>query len=159
MQSITLHERDHALYILDVLRRMLPPPSSTTGQPAVPRLPTYITLFLAHAMRCVFYPQNFQYPNIMRFMLQRPELDTKEVPLLYTSLYSSSDDWRRERSWVVRFLGDGMVNSSDWALFKRKHTWDLLATLFQQSENDGALRHLILQVRLVSGLLIDSHSI
>ncbi|KAG9026256.1 hypothetical protein FRB95_009056 [Tulasnella sp. JGI-2019a] len=148
-QTIPLHERDHVLLILNHLRHLLPSPSSSSaGAPAVPRLPTYVTLLLAHAMQCVFYPQNFLYPTIMRFLLQRPEMETRDVPMLYTSLYSNSDDWRRERSWIVRLLADGMVNTADWTMFKRRHTWDLLATLFQESAHEPVLRQSILQVLL-----------
>ncbi|KAG8877942.1 hypothetical protein FRB97_002907 [Tulasnella sp. 331] len=148
-QGTPLHERDHVLLVLNYLRRLLPSPSSSgSGSTTIPRFPTYVTLLLAHAMQCVFYPQNFLYPTVMRFLMQRPEMDIRDVPMLYTSLYSNSDDWKRERSWIVRFLADGMVSTADWTLFKRRHTWDLLATLFQESPHEPVLRQSILQVLL-----------
>lgn len=97
-------------------------------------------------MRGIFYPSNFVYPLTARFLLQRPELDTNDVPLLYSMLYSSTDDWKKERAWIVRFLSDGLMNTEDWRVFQRRHTWDLLASLFQSSESDHALRNGILEV-------------
>jgi nucleolar pre-ribosomal-associated protein 1 len=88
-----------------------------------------------------------------RFLLQRPELDTSDVPMLYNMLYSSSDDWKKERGWIIRFLSDGMMSSEDWRVLKRRHTWDLLASLFQSSEGDRTLRKGIFEVRFSEVLL------
>jgi len=68
------------------------------------------------------------------------------VPMLYGMLYSSTDDWKKERGWIIRFLSDGLVNTEDWRVFQRRHTWDLLASLFQSSESDHPLRNGILEV-------------
>jgi len=139
-----MQEKPHVTYILDLLKDVLPPPS---GEPPR-RLPAYTTLILLHALRGIFYPSNLIYPLTARFLLQRPELDTKDVPMLYGMLYSSSDDWKKERGWIIRFLSDGMMSTEDWRVFKRRHTWDLLSSLFQSSEKDHALRNGIFDVRL-----------
>jgi nucleolar pre-ribosomal-associated protein 1 len=110
------------------------------------RLPSYTTLILMHALRGIFYPSNFIYPLTSRFLLQRPELDTTDVPMLYGMLYSSSDDWKKERGWIIRFLSDGMMSTEDWRVLKRRHTWELLASLYQSSESDVVLRQSILEV-------------
>ena len=65
-------------------------------------------------------------------------------------LYSSSDDWKKERAWIVRFLADGIVSSEEWRILKRRHTWDLLASLFQSDARDRTLRRSILEARLHS---------
>jgi nucleolar pre-ribosomal-associated protein 1 len=111
------------------------------------RLPTYTTLILSHALRGVFYPSSFIYPLTARFLLQRPELDIHDVPMLFSMLYSYSDkNWKKERTWIVRFLSDGMMSTDDWKVLKRRHTWDLLASMFQRFEKDRSLRSDILKV-------------
>ena len=130
------------LYILDLLKSLLPP-SENDGSEAL-RLNTFTSLILAHACRTIFYPSNFAYPLISRFLLQRPEVDSQDVPLLYGMLYSSSDDWKRERVWILKFLADGLRSSADWRVFKRRHTWDILASMFQGSPEDRPLRHGVL---------------
>ncbi|KAG5219659.1 ribosome 60S biogenesis N-terminal-domain-containing protein [Salix suchowensis] len=47
-------------------------------------------------------------------MRERPELDTHDIPMLYGMLYSSSDAWKKERGWIIRFLTDGMISTNDW---------------------------------------------
>lgn len=99
-----------------------------------------------HALRGVFYPSNFVHPLTSRFLLQRPELDITDVPLLYTMLYSSGETWKKDRAWIIRYLSDGMISSEDWRILKRRHTWDILASLFQSSKDDLPVRKGILEV-------------
>jgi len=40
---------------------------------------------------------------------------------------------------MIRFLADGMVSSGDWQVLKRRHGWDLLASLFQCTGSDFGL--------------------
>src|SRR6266850_1705127 len=130
------------LYIMGVLKDVCAKPSG--GPPE--RLPSHTSLILLHALRGIFRPSDFIYPLTARFLLQRPELDINDVPMLYGMLYSSSDDWKKERAWIVRMLADGMISSEDWRVLKRRHTWDLLASLFQSSYDDRSLQRGILEV-------------
>jgi nucleolar pre-ribosomal-associated protein 1 len=113
---------------------------------SVARLSTLHSLLLAHALRCIFYPSTAMYPLIMRFLLQRPQVDTTDVPMLFASLYSTTDEWRQERRWIIHFIADGMAQSQDWTILTRRHVWDLLSTIFQTTASDNALRHGILEV-------------
>ena len=142
-----MQEKPHVLYILHMLKDTLKEsPEECTSS----RLPSFTTLLLSHALRGVFYPENFIYPLTARFLLQRPELDITDVPMLYTMLYSSSDNWKRERSWILKFIADAMLSAGEeeWRAFKRRHTWDLLASLFQGGGGkDRTLRNEILEAR------------
>ena len=79
-----MQEKDHALYVLSLLKDALSVTSWSDDAPK--RLPTYTTLILAHALRAIFYPTNFIYPLTARFLLQRPLLDVDDVPMLYGML-------------------------------------------------------------------------
>ncbi|KAF4602702.1 hypothetical protein EYR40_005919 [Pleurotus pulmonarius] len=142
IQNADMQERPHVIYILNLLKDTLDAPSDTPTK----RLPSYSTLILLHALRAIFYPSNFIYPMTSSFLLQRPELDTHDIPMLYGMLYSSSDNWKKERGWIIRFLSDGMISTNDWRVLKRRHTWDLLASLYQSSADDRALRNGVLDV-------------
>jgi nucleolar pre-ribosomal-associated protein 1 len=137
-----MQEKQHALYIFNLLKNLIKP--SSDGPPL--RLPSFASLILSHALRGVFYPSNFIYPRTARFLLQRPELDVTDVPMLYSMLYGSSDDWKKERGWIIRFLSDGMMSTEDWKVLKRRHTWELLSSLVQSSTRDQALRRAVLEV-------------
>ncbi|KAL7418746.1 hypothetical protein Q5752_006429 [Cryptotrichosporon argae] len=108
-----------------------------------PRLPTITTLFVASALRSQASPAHFLYPLSSRFLLQRPTFDPFDVPLLYTSLYSSSDAFKRERSWIVRLIRDGTRSTADWRILKRRNTWALLSSIYQASV-DATFRRLVL---------------
>ncbi|KAI6044064.1 ribosome 60S biogenesis N-terminal-domain-containing protein [Pisolithus marmoratus] len=142
IQTSNMQEKSQALYVLQLLKNTMTPTADNTPR----RLPTYATLILLHALRGIFYPSNFIYPRTARFLLQRPELDVTDVPMLFNMLYSNSDDWKKERGWMIRMLADGMTSTEDWRVLKRRHTWDLLASLFQGSQKDKALRAGILEV-------------
>ena len=141
-QKSEMQEKSQVLYVLRLLKNTMHPTSNHLPR----RLPTYTTLVFLHALRGIFYPSNFIYPRTSRFLLQRPELDIGDVPMLFSMLYSSSDEWKKERGWIIRMLADGMVSTADWRVLKRRHTWDLLASLFQSSQKDKALRAGILEV-------------
>jgi hypothetical protein len=143
LQDAVFQEKEQVTYIFHVLRSLY---SEDPSVELVPRQPTYSLLLLAHAHRSIFYPASFLYPLVSRFLLQRPELDKGDVPLLFSMLYSSTDDWKKERSWMLKFIGDGMKSTNDWRVLKRRHTWELLASLFQSGDNDRPLRNAILEV-------------
>jgi len=139
-----MQEKPHVIYLLDLLRDNIPAPADGSGPP---RLPTYASLILCHAIRGIFYPSNFIYPLTARFLLQRAELDAQDIPMFLGMLYSDSDDnWRRERAWMIRFLTDGMTSAQDWKISRKRHTWDLVASMFQGFDRDHALRNGILEV-------------
>ena len=142
VKNADVQEKPHLLHILNLLKDIAP--SAPSEEPV--RLPAYTTLLLAHAFRGIFYPSNFIYPLTARFLLQRPTLDPSDVPMLFGMLYSASDDWKKERAWIVRFLSDGIVGNEEWRILKRRHTWDLLASLFQSEERDRVLRRGVLEV-------------
>jgi nucleolar pre-ribosomal-associated protein 1 len=148
-------EKPHVVHILSLLRDALAVQSPTPG--VTPRLPSYTTLLLAHALRGVFYPSNFTYPLTAKFLLQRPQLDVTDVPLLYSMLYSSTDDngqWKKDRAWMLRFLTDGMQGRDDWRVFRRRHTWDLVASLFESDQRDRAMRRGVLEVRQIERVMV-----
>lgn len=157
MQGADLQEREYVLYLLGLLKNAIPPPpSKSTGRMNIggdvgdddgqelypPRLPSYSTLLLFHALRGIFNPSTFVYPLTSRFLLQRPELDITDVPMLYNMLYSSdTDDWKKERGWIMRFLADGILTGSavgDWRLLKRRHVWDLIASMYQGANTSAS---------------------
>ncbi|KAG0703407.1 hypothetical protein DFH29DRAFT_917036, partial [Suillus ampliporus] len=90
-----MQEKQHALYIFHLLKNLIKP--SSDGP--LLRLPSFASLILS--LRGALYPSNFIHPRTLCFLLQRPELDVTDVPMLYSMLYGSSDDWKKEHGWIV----------------------------------------------------------
>ncbi|KAK1230054.1 hypothetical protein PQX77_006870 [Marasmius sp. AFHP31] len=148
LEGADMQEKPHVVHMLALLRDALITPSFPSASKEVQRLPSHITLLLAYSMRGIFYPSNFIYPLTAKFLLQRPQLDVNDVPMLYAMLYSSNAEdgqWKRERAWMIRFLADGLQSSMDWKVFRRRRTWDLIASLFG-AEKDRITRRGILEV-------------
>jgi hypothetical protein len=74
-------------------------------------VPALITLFLAHCLSAIATPEHFLYPVFGRFLLQRPLIDTRDVPLFYNLLYSSGESSKKDLHWLIRFLSDGLQRS------------------------------------------------
>ena len=149
LQPTTFREKELVLLALERIRDTLPPPPPTSVHGTyeqVPWLPSITTLFAAHALRAIAMPYHLLFPEMFRFLLQRPRLDTQDVPLLYNLLHSTSDEWRTERAWILRFLGDalhahahvaatshpqGVARAKvEWKVFKRRRIWDLMLSLY-----------------------------
>ncbi|KAF8331396.1 ribosome 60S biogenesis N-terminal-domain-containing protein [Cantharellus anzutake] len=149
VESADFRERDETIYVLNLLRNIIPPASPNASPP---RVTTYVTLIVAHALRSIYNPSHFIYPMVMRFLLQQPTLDDTSVPLLFRMLYSTNDSsgkqasWKLERGWIIRFIADGMISTQDWTVFSHRHQWDRLAGIFQTPETDQATRRGILNV-------------
>ncbi|PWY98329.1 hypothetical protein BCV70DRAFT_238879 [Testicularia cyperi] len=150
ISEVSFQEKEHLLMIFDLLRNAASSnandneedgddfygKASGSAEVSAPYLPVATTLFITHALRAVASPASFVYPSISHFMLQRPELDIGDVPLLYNLLYSASDRYRQERIWMLRFLRDVARSGgrSDWKIFKRRHTWELLVSLYDSCQ-------------------------
>ncbi|TIB66612.1 hypothetical protein E3P77_02195 [Wallemia ichthyophaga] len=138
-------EKAELEYLLQNFRNTIP---QHEMHEEVPRQPTLITAFVSHATRAIVNPSNHAYPLIMRFLLQRPQLDVKNVPLFFDLLLSYGEDRRWERGWILKLLRDGVKSSYDWLMMKRRHNWDVLATLYESSTDDIAIKTLIEEVAL-----------
>jgi nucleolar pre-ribosomal-associated protein 1 len=157
VHNVAFHEKLQLVHTLELVAHSIDPPTvpaETEGPPSeVPfkfnqsRLPTLITLFIAHALRGIAHPAHFIFPISSRFLLQRAVLDVADVPLLYGMLYASGDTGRRERGWIVRLLRDGTRSEADYRLLARRNTLALLATLFASS-TDAIFRRAILNAIL-----------
>ena len=79
-------------------------------------IPSIIGSFVAQSVMILLKPESDLYPTINQFCLQRPTLDLNDIPLFYNLLYSHTDLHKRERSWLLRLLLNGM-NSKEVKCF------------------------------------------
>lgn len=78
----------------------------------VERVPFMMALFFAHALRTIGEPSSYLYPLVSAFLLRRPVMDFKDVPMLYDLLYAAGQGSKRERRWMVRFIRDSVRSRS-----------------------------------------------
>lgn len=74
-------------------------------------IPAISALFLANCIYVIGTPESPMYPAFSRFLLQRPLLDQKDVPMFYILFYSTSEEPVEDHKWLLRFLAEGLVRT------------------------------------------------
>ena len=157
LQPTAFREKELVLLVLERVRDALPPPPPTSvagTYDEVPWLPSMTTMLAAHALRLVATPHASAFPDVCRYLLQRPRLDVLDVPMLYRSLHSTHDTWAAQRAWILRFLHDAWLAHAsvadtqhprgvrrartEWSMFKRRHVWDLVLSMYGTMLSSGA---------------------
>eukprot|EP00039_Didymoeca_costata_P012979 m.190493 g.190493 ORF g.190493 m.190493 type:complete len:1282 (-) comp15641_c0_seq8:2766-6611(-) len=140
ISTSNLRERRQVCVAVGALKNAIPGPE-------FPQIPGAITNFVGLAVRVAFHPEHVPvYPIINKFLLQRPALDTDDVPLFYNMFLSSSDTCKNERAWMLRFLSTGLKSSLDYAIFKRRRVMDLVLHLYSSPLADLKTKGLIFKI-------------
>jgi hypothetical protein len=137
-----IKERNQTLLLLEMLRNAIVP----TDQDSHPIIPSLITMFFAHAISILIKPESFLYPLVNKFTLQRPIIDLEDVPMFYELFYSSHEQNRMERMWILKLLLHGLKTPKDYVIFQRRHVITILFDYFQSPIADIAGKKLVLQV-------------
>lgn len=103
-QALSFREKDEIVLVLTQARNCI---YSAAGE----AIPSVIALFLANCMHIVGTPESTLYPAFTRFLLQRPILDQRDVPMFYLMFYTTSDEPVEDHRWLLRFLAEGLVRS------------------------------------------------
>ncbi|KNZ61053.1 hypothetical protein VP01_1459g2 [Puccinia sorghi] len=113
-------------------------------------IPPLITLFLSRCLSlfCTA-PESALHQPLSKFLLQRAVIDAKDVPMLYSLLYSSADIPSEGHIWLMQMLQDGLCTTVDWKIMNHRQTFEILITLVHSSNRRTApkLRHILLKVR------------
>ncbi|KAA1068102.1 hypothetical protein PGTUg99_016542 [Puccinia graminis f. sp. tritici] len=112
-------------------------------------VPPLITLFLSRCLNlfCTA-PESALHQPLSRFLLQRAVIDAKDVPMLYSLLYSSAEMPAEGHLWLMQMLHDGLCTTIDWKIMNHRQTFEILISLVHSSTHRTApkLRHLLLKL-------------
>jgi hypothetical protein len=76
----------------------------------------------------------------------KPQLEIEEIPLFSTFFNSSSENFTKDRSWMLHILLHGLFSQEDVKMFRKRHLIEILCTFFHSSACDNYIRKLILQI-------------
>eukprot|EP01135_Chromosphaera_perkinsii_P004791 Nk52_evm22s296 gene=Nk52_evmTU22s296 len=110
------------------------------------RVPNIIASFVKEAIYVLQKPDHFLYSIVNRFLLQRPVIDLQDVPLFYQLFNSSSTNFRKERSWILRLIRDGMKDITDYRIYQRRHVFEMLLSFYDSKLADSYTRGLVIDV-------------
>ncbi|KAG0230650.1 hypothetical protein BGW41_002440 [Actinomortierella wolfii] len=143
LSHVQLREKNQVMLVLDSLKNSIV--EREDGQ-APPRIPSVITLFVTHAIVSVLRPDHFMYPHVNKFCLQRPTMDLEDIPMFYSLFNSSSDNYRKERVWILRLLSGALKTNDDYKLFRRRHVMELLMGFANSPVSDPLSRRIVVEI-------------
>jgi len=112
------------------------------------RISSLMVCFIARVANILLKPEHSFYIMMNSFLLQRPALNLRDLPLFFTMFNSSSMQHVTERSWMLQLLVDGMKDSPDYYLYKRRHVIELALSYHDSPVSDHHSRVRTRHVRL-----------
>lgn len=101
---MTFRERDEVILVISHAKNCV---YSQQGE----AIPAIIALFLSHCIYMISTPESSMYPAFSKFLLQRPLLDQRDVPMFYLLFFTTSDEPQEDHKWLLKFLSEGLVRS------------------------------------------------
>ncbi|CAG8618200.1 725_t:CDS:10 [Paraglomus brasilianum] len=143
LERAIFREKKQILLLLNSLKNAITERESIESPQ---RIPTIITVFVAHSLTIFLNPAHSMYPQINKFLLQRPIIDLADVPMFYQLMYSSSSNSQKDRVWILRLLSAGLKSFSDYKLFKRRYVWDIISGYYISRVSDNVTRKIINEI-------------
>ncbi|RIB18938.1 ribosome 60S biogenesis N-terminal-domain-containing protein [Gigaspora rosea] len=144
LEHATFRERSQILLLLNSFKNSIV--DRDNENKSLQRIPTIISVFIAHALNVFTNPAHFMYPIINKFLLQRPILDLEDVPMFYNLFHTSSKNYQKERVWILRLLSAGLKTHEDYKIFKRRYVWDVISSFYNSPLADNISRKLIIEI-------------
>ena len=144
LQNTDFKERNSVTLLLDIFRNGIDPKGERFLQ-----IPSIMTQFVAKGLMNLCKPESHFYPLVNRFCLQRDSFDMEDVPMFYEQFYSSNEESRKERNWLLKLLLHGMNSRNDFRIFRRRHAIDILIGYYSSENADTLSQKLIIQVLLI----------
>jgi hypothetical protein len=101
---MTFREKDEIILVVSHAKNCI---YSAAGE----AVPAIIALFLAHCVYMISTPESSMYPAFSKFLLQRPLLDQRDVPMFYLLFFTTSDEPVEDHKWTLKFLAEGLVRT------------------------------------------------
>lgn len=109
-------------------------------------IPSLITVFLYESLNILMKPQNNLYKSINKFLINKPSIDLKDIPMFYTLLNSGNEEYKSDRGWIMRYLLKALQTKEDYNTCLKKHIFTVLFSYFDSSIADTYTRLLILRI-------------
>ena len=110
-------------------------------------LPSLHCFFLSRITPLLLQPEHKLYALINKFLIQRPAFDFTDVPMFY-SLFNSnhSTDYKYYRSWILRWIIQGIQTKEDVEILKRRHVMNVIEAFHDARTADRYTRMMVLQL-------------
>ncbi|KFQ32136.1 Nucleolar pre-ribosomal-associated protein 1, partial [Merops nubicus] len=138
LEGARFREKSQLLYLLDTVQNGIRQPNL--------RLTFSLTLYIARVAQQILKPEEHMYIKINKFLLSHQYLDLRKVPGFFQLFYSFDFEYKTERDWILRFLGDGLRDKHCYELYDYQRIFHVVLSFFNSPLCDEGSQSRILQI-------------
>ncbi|NXY42295.1 NPA1P protein, partial [Ceuthmochares aereus] len=138
LEGARFREKNQLLYLLDAVQNGI-------GQPNL-RFTFSLTLYIARVAQQILKPEEHMYIKVNRFLLSHQYLDLRKVPGFFQLFYSSDFEYKTEREWILRFLGEGLRDKHCYELYDYQKIFQVILSFFNSPLCDEGSQNRILEI-------------
>ncbi|NXA14825.1 NPA1P protein, partial [Sapayoa aenigma] len=138
LEGACFREKSQLLYLLDTVQNGIRQPNL--------RFTFSLTLYIARVAQQILKPEEHMYIKVNRFLLSHQYLDLKKVPGFFQLFYSFDFEYKTEREWILRFLGEGLRDKHCYELYDYQRIFQVILSFFNSPLCDEGSQARILDI-------------
>ncbi|XP_071418630.1 nucleolar pre-ribosomal-associated protein 1 [Pithys albifrons albifrons] len=138
LEGARFQERSQLLYLLEAVQNGIKQPNL--------RFTFSLTLYIARVAQQILKPEGHMYIKLNRFLLSHQYLDLKKVPGFFQLFYSFDFEYKTEREWILRFLGEGLRDKHCYELYDYQRIFQVILSFFNSPLCDEGSQSHILEI-------------
>uniref|UniRef100_A0A8C5TWG7 URB1 ribosome biogenesis homolog n=1 Tax=Malurus cyaneus samueli TaxID=2593467 RepID=A0A8C5TWG7_9PASS len=138
LEGARFREKSQLLYLLDTVQNGIRQPNL--------RFTFSLTLYIARVAQQILKPEEHMYIKVNRFLLTHQYLDLRKVPGFFQLFYSFDFEYKTERQWILRFLGEGLRDKHCYELYDYQRIFQVILSFFHSPLCDEGSQSRILEI-------------
>ncbi|XP_009696050.1 PREDICTED: nucleolar pre-ribosomal-associated protein 1-like [Cariama cristata] len=138
LEGARFREKNQLLYLLDAVQNGIRQPNL--------RFTFSLTLYIARVAQQILKPEEHMYIKVNRFLLSHQYLDLRKVPGFFQLFYSFDFEYKTEREWILRFLGEGLRDKYCYELYDYQRIFQVILSFFNSPLCDEGSQSCILEI-------------
>ncbi|XP_040440850.1 nucleolar pre-ribosomal-associated protein 1 [Falco naumanni] len=138
LEGARFREKSQLLYLLDTVQNGIRQPNL--------RFTFSLTLYIARVAQQILKPEEHMYIKVNRFLLSHQYLDLRKVPGFFQLFYSFDFEYKTEREWILRFLGEGLRDKHCYELYDYQRIFQVILCFFNSPLCDESSQSRILEI-------------
>ncbi|RDY02938.1 Nucleolar pre-ribosomal-associated protein 1, partial [Mucuna pruriens] len=110
------------------------------------RIPSVIALFAAEASCVLLDPSHDHYAAISTSLIHSSKLNMRVIPMFDNFFWSTSVNFKAERSWILRLVYAGLNSDDDAVIYIRNSILESLMSFYVSPLSDFDSKNLIIEV-------------
>ncbi|XP_068281432.1 nucleolar pre-ribosomal-associated protein 1 [Nyctibius grandis] len=138
LEGARFREKNQLLYLLDAVQNGIRQPNL--------KFTFSLTLYIARVAQQILKPEEHMYIKVNRFLLSHQYLDLRKVPGFFQLFYSFDFEYKTEREWILRFLGEGLRDKHCYELYDYQRIFQVILSFFNSPLCDEGSQSRILEI-------------